>query len=129
VIAGAALAAAYRLDKGPRDGLRLMLLDEVFEKMSPQNVIATMQYFEALGLQLLMAGPPDRIGLVTPYLTRYHDMSRDVENAVVTVEGHSVSEAARQLMRSDLPEFNPQLVIDEMQNSGVVPREFADSAG
>lgn len=126
VIAGAALAAAYRLDKGPRDGLRLMLLDEAFEKMSIQNVVATMQYFEALGLQIVMAGPPDRIGLVSAYLTRYYDMARDVENAVVTVEGHSVSEAVRLLMRADLPEFNPDLVLEEMQNNSAVPRQLAE---
>jgi hypothetical protein len=39
----AALASAYRLDHGNTDGLRLMLLDEAFNKMDMGNIVATMR--------------------------------------------------------------------------------------
>ena len=114
VIAGAALASAYRLDRGHRDGLRLMLLDEAFNKMDMTNIIATMRYLEELGLQVLMASPGENLGTLTAFLHRYYDILRDPENNTVMFEGHSVSEGIRALFRADLPEFNPELVTQEV---------------
>jgi hypothetical protein len=110
VIAGAALASAYRLDRGNRDGLRLMLLDEAFNKMDMTNIIATMRYLEELGLQVFMASPGENLGTLTAFLHRYYDILRDAENNTVMFEGHSVSEDIRSLFKADLPEFNPGLV-------------------
>lgn len=114
VIAGAALASAYRLDKGNNDGLRLMLLDEAFNRMDPTNTIATMRYLEDLGLQVFMASPGENLGVLTAFLNRYYDILRDVDNNAVMVEGHDVSAEARALFREDLPEFNPALVEEEL---------------
>lgn len=114
VIAGAALASAYRLDRGHRDGLRLMLLDEAFNKMDMTNIIATMRYLEELGLQVLMASPGENLGTLTAFMHRYYDILRDPENNTVVFEGHSVSESIRALFRADLPEFNPELVKQEL---------------
>lgn len=74
VIAGAALASAYRLDRGNKDGLRLMLLDEAFNKMDPTNIIATMRYLEELGLQVFMASPGENLGILTAFLHRYYSI-------------------------------------------------------
>lgn len=114
VIAGAALASAYRLDRGNRDGLRLMLLDEAFNKMDMINIIATMRYLEELGLQVFMASPGENLGTLTAFLHRYYDILRDAENNTVMFEGHSVSEDIRSLFKADLPEFNPRLVEREV---------------
>lgn len=115
VIAGAALASAYRLDRGHRDGLRLMLLDEAFNKMDMTNIIATMRYLEELGLQVFMASPGENLGTLTAFLHRYYDILRDPENNTVMFEGHSVSNEVRALFKADLPEFNPGLVDQEVQ--------------
>ncbi len=114
VIAGAALASAYRLDRGHRDGLRLMLLDEAFNKMDMTNIIATMRYLEELGLQVFMASPGENLGTLTAFLHRYYDILRDAENNTVMFEGHSVSNEVRALFKADLPEFNPGLIEQEM---------------
>lgn len=114
VIAGAALASAYRLDSGHKDGLRLMLLDEAFNKMDPTNIIATMRYLEELGLQVFMASPGENLGILTAFLHRYYDILRDVDNNAVMVEGREVLPETRALFRSDLPEFNPSLVDQEL---------------
>lgn len=114
VIAGAALASAYRIDRGHKDGLRLMLLDEAFNKMDPTNIIATMRYLEALGLQVFMASPGENLGILTAFLHRYYDILRDVDNNAVMIEGREVLEETRALFRSDLPEFNPGLVEQEL---------------
>ncbi len=47
---------------GKKDGLRLMLLDEAFNKMDMTNIIATMRYLEELGLQVFMASPGENLG-------------------------------------------------------------------
>jgi len=114
VIAGAALASAYRLDSGNSDGLRLILLDEAFNKMDTANIVATMRYLEQLGLQIFMASPGDNLGTLTAFLHRYYDILRDVENSAMLIQGHDVSEIDREMFRSDLAEFNEELVAQEL---------------
>lgn len=114
VIAGAALASAYRLDRGGKDGLRLMLLDEAFNKMDMTNIIATMRYLEELGLQVFMASPGENLGTLTAFLHRYYDILRDADNNAIMLEGHDVSAQVRTQFREDLPEFNPALVEEEV---------------
>jgi DNA repair exonuclease SbcCD ATPase subunit len=114
VIAGAALASAYRLDSGHTDGIRLILLDEAFNKMDTGNIVATMRYLEQLGLQIFMASPGDNLGTLTAFLHRYYDILRDAENNAIMIQGHDVSELDRELFRSDLAEFNEELVAQEL---------------
>lgn len=115
VIAGAALASAYRLDKGGGDGMRLILLDEAFNKMDLNNIVATMRYLEELGLQVFMASPGENQGILTAFLHRYYEILRDPENQVVYMGGHEVTEATRLMFREDLPEWNEQLLEQEVE--------------
>lgn len=115
VIAGAALASAYRLDEGHRDGMGLILLDEAFNKMDITNITATMRYLEDLGLQVVLASPGENLGTLMAYLHRYYDILRDPIGNAVCLEGHSVSEEARMMYREDLPEFNPELIEAELR--------------
>ena len=71
VIAGAALSSAYRMDENNQDGLRLILLDEAFDKMDASNIVATMRYLEKLGLQVLLASPGENLPTLTAFLHRY----------------------------------------------------------
>jgi hypothetical protein len=125
VIAGAALASAYRLDHGNADGLRLMLLDEAFNKMDMGNIVATMRYLEQLGLQILMASPGENLGTLTANLHRYYDILRDPDNNTIMIEGHDVTQQTRDLFQADLPEFNPDLVTQEMALLQAVPMASA----
>jgi len=115
VIAGAALSAAYNISNSTQKGIRLILLDEAFNKMDEINIIATMRYLEDLGLQILMASPGEYQGILTPFLYRYYDISRDSENNSVILEGHTVSSTIRNTFREDLAEFNPSLITKEMK--------------
>ncbi len=114
VIAGAALASAYRLNRGDDSGLRLLVIDEAFIKMDPGNIVATMRYFEELGLQVLMASTGDALGSLTAFLDRYYDILRDAENNEILLDGHDVSAETRAQFRADLPEFHPELLIAEI---------------
>lgn len=115
VIAGAALASAYRLDEGHRDGMGLILLDEAFNKMDITNIIATMRYLEDLGLQVVMASPGENLGILMSYLHQYYEIARDPIGNAVELTGHFVSEETRIEYREDLPEFNPELIEMELR--------------
>jgi energy-coupling factor transporter ATP-binding protein EcfA2 len=114
VIAGAALASAYKLDAGNTDGIRLILLDEAFNKMDAGNILATMRYMEAIGLQVFLASPGENQGTLTAFLHRYYDIVRDAETSTALISGHDVSEETREMFRGDFPEFNDTLLAEEL---------------
>jgi len=114
VIAGAALASAYKLDAGNTDGIRLILLDEAFNKMDAGNILATMRYMEAIGLQVFLASPGENQGTLTAFLHRYYDIVRDAETSTALITGHDVSEETREMFRGDFPEFNDTLLPEEL---------------
>ncbi|MBI1283378.1 MAG: AAA family ATPase [Thiobacillus sp.] len=114
VIAGAALASAYRLDHGNRDGIRLMLLDEAFNKMDPTNITATMRYLQDLGLQMFMASPGENLGVLTAFLHRYYDIAKDPVRNVILINGHDVTEETREMFMSDDLDAHPELIEQEV---------------
>lgn len=115
VIAGAALAAAYRHQAGkPNDGAALMLLDEAFYGMDSQNSYATAQFLHNLGLQLIMAGPEADQGKLAPMTNSLYELIR--YGADVFCEPTHFTEQMRQLMTSDMPMLHPQL-IDEAEKA------------
>ncbi|MBP6559565.1 MAG: hypothetical protein KA212_04650, partial [Burkholderiaceae bacterium] len=114
VIAGAALSSAYRMEENNQDGLRLMLLDEAFDKMDPSNIVATMRYLEKLGLQVLLASPGENLPTLTAFLHRYFEIMKDETRHVIQVEEHKVSEAMREQFREDMWEYHPELLEAEL---------------
>lgn len=115
VIAGAGLWSAYRMDQGLKDGPRLILLDEAFDKMDASNIVATMKYLQELGLQVLMASPGENLGTLTAFLHRYFEIQKDPVRHTIQVEEFKVSEAMRQQFREDLWEFHPELLEQELE--------------
>lgn len=116
VIAGAAISSAYRLERGDPSGMRLLVIDEAFIKMDLRNIVATMRYFEELGLQVFMASTGDALGTLNAFLDRYYDIMRDADSNIVLLEGRDVPQATRDAFRADLPEFNPALLEMEIAN-------------
>lgn len=122
VIAGAAMASAYKLDRNSRDGIRLILLDEAFNKMDPTNITATMRYLEDLGLQVFMASPGENQGVLNAFMHRYYDIIRDTDRNVVFVEGHDITQDMRDMFMSDDPDVHPELVereVNRMRTEGM----------
>jgi energy-coupling factor transporter ATP-binding protein EcfA2 len=109
VIAGAALATAYRIKQGEKHrGAGVMILDEAFYGMDAQNTFVTAEFLKSLGLQLVMAGPDSDVGKLLPVLDSYYDLTRHGPD--VFVEQVIVKEPAKALLQSDIPERNPALV-------------------
>ena len=120
MIAGAALASAYHLSSNNQDGLALIALDEAFNKMDASNIISTMQYFNDLGLQVMMASPGENLGFLNAFLHGYFNILREADTNMVLLTHHEVTEKARQMFQEDLLEFHPELLdqkLAEMQSS------------
>lgn len=113
VIFGAALAAAYGKGRGGQSGGGVMLLDEAFEKMDAQNVRATADYLNALGLQLVMAGPEADQAKMSSFLNIYYDMAR-YGSRTVQLTKNLVLDEARELLQSDNYLLHPELVEQTM---------------
>lgn len=109
VIAGAALATAYRIKPGERkSGAGLMILDEAFYGMDAQNSYVTANFLKSLGLQLMMAGPDSDVGKLTPLMDNYYDLARYGYD--VFAEHVVIKEAAHELFVSDIPMLHPELI-------------------
>ena len=113
LIFGAALAACYGKSKDSLSGGGIMLLDEAFEKMDPQNIRSTVQFLNALGLQLILAGPESDQGKLGAFLSIYYDMSR-FGGRNVFMKKNVVHDAARELLQSDNYLLNPELLQQEI---------------
>jgi len=113
VIFGAALAAAYGKVRGGMNGSGIMLLDEAFEKMDAQNVRATADYLNALGLQLVMAGPEADQAKMSSFLHVYYDMAR-YGSRTIQLTRNVVLDEARELLQSDNYLLHPELLEQTM---------------
>lgn len=109
VIAGAALSHAYRLDsKTKKRAAALMILDEAFNKMDPQNSYSAARFLDSLGLQLIMTAPDDSMGKLMPFCDRIFEMTRNGMD--VFYEVAYVKEPGRVLMRTDMVQEHPELL-------------------
>lgn len=113
VIFGAALAAAYGKARGVQTPGGIIMLDEAFEKMDAQNVRATAEYLNALGLQLIMAGPETDQPKMSSFLNVYYDMARFGSRSVQMTK-NVVMDEARELLQSDNFLLHPELLDREM---------------
>jgi hypothetical protein len=109
VIFGAALAAAFGKPAGTPGCGGLMMLDEAFEKMDPQNVRATAEYLNALGLQMIIAGPESDQAKMSSFLDVYWDMARFGSRRIQLFR-NEVKPVARELLASDIPSLHPELI-------------------
>lgn len=114
VIAGAALAAAYRQEGGKQSsGAGLMLLDEAFNGMDLQNSLATARFLESIGLQLIMAAPEADYSKLAPCLQGAYEINRFDLN--IYVDRTLYKPEAHRLLTSDMPSEHPDLVAQMVQ--------------
>ena len=121
VIFGAALAAAFGKPPGTPGCGGLIMLDEAFEKMDAQNVRATAEYLNALGLQMVIAGPESDQAKMSSFLDVYWDMARFGSKRIQLFR-NEVKPAARELLASDIVALHPELMEEALA-------EVAEPAG
>lgn len=63
-----AIAASFYQLYRYGNSVRLMLLDEAFDKMDDERIQSMLEFFNGLGLQVIMATPPAKIDVITEHV-------------------------------------------------------------
>jgi uncharacterized protein YPO0396 len=109
VAIGAALAAAYRIEReengGFRGGMGIAAFDEAFSKLDLQNTVSALGFLDELGLQVLLAAPDEKYGQIAEHVDTIVNVYRD--GPVVHIDTEYIKPAARQVLASDNPAVRP----------------------
>ncbi len=109
VAIGAALAAAYRIERdeqgGFLGGLALAVFDEAFSKLDLQNTVSALGFLDELGLQVLLAAPDEKYGQIAEHVDTIVSVYRDGGNVYIDTE--YIKPAARRALAADNPAQRP----------------------
>jgi len=105
VAIGAALAAAYRIERDEtgalRGGMALAIFDEAFSKLDVQNSASALGFLDGLGLQVLLAAPDEKYGQIAEHVDSIVNVYRD--GGDVHIDTERIKPAARQALAADNP--------------------------
>lgn len=106
VAIGAALAAAYRIERDPtsgqlRGGMVLALFDEAFSKLDVQNSASALGFLDSLGLQVLLAAPDEKYGQIAEHVDSIINVYRD--GGDVHIDTELIKPEARRALSADNP--------------------------
>ena len=125
VVLGASFLSAFKLqktgDKLVTGGAALAIFDEAMSKMDGVNTAAALRFLQALGLQIILAAPPDASIKISPYVDKTVTVIRS--GNVVALDQHIPSSEAIELLESDNPEIHPELSEKYLE---AVKKEYAD---
>ena len=109
VAIGAALAAAYRIERDPqgghRGGMGLAVFDEAFSKLDLQNTVSALGFLDELGLQVLLAAPDEKYGQIAEHVDTIINVYRD--GGDVFIDAEYIKPAAQQALAADNPTQTP----------------------
>ena len=78
-----AIAASFYQLYRYGNSVRLMLLDEAFDKMDDERIASMMEFFNGLGLQVIMATPPAKIEVIGEKVDTVLTAIRVGQNSIV----------------------------------------------
>lgn len=114
VAIGAALAATYRLQRQPdgsiRGGMALAVFDEAFSKLDVQNTVNALEFLNDLGLQVVLAAPDEKYGLMAEQVDTIVNVHRS--GGAVYIDADFPKPALRQLLSADNPVKQPDEPVD-----------------
>ncbi|MEW8488607.1 MAG: SbcC/MukB-like Walker B domain-containing protein [Candidatus Thiodiazotropha endolucinida] len=110
VAIGAALAAAYRIERddigGFRGGMGIAAFDEAFSKLDLQNTVSALGFLDELGLQVLLAAPDEKYGQIAENVDTIVNVYRD--GATVHIDTEYIKPEAREKLSLDNPVLRPE---------------------
>jgi len=104
VALGASFMTAYRIQKNKEQligGVGLALFDEAFSKMDGNNAQTALSFFKDIGLQVILAAPPDSEVKVGPFVDATYTILRS--GGQVYLDYKKFTPAGKALLRSDEP--------------------------
>ena len=109
VAIGAALAAAYRIERRQdgtlRGGIALAVFDEAFSKLDLQNTVSALGFLGELGLQVILAAPDEKYGQIAENVDTIVNVYRD--GGSVYIDTEYIKPEARRALRADNPVLRP----------------------
>ena len=110
VAIGAALAAAYRIERrqdgGLRGGIALAVFDEAFSKLDLQNTVSALGFLGELGLQVILAAPDEKYGQIAENVDTIVNVYRD--GGSVYIDTEYIKPVARRALAADNPVLRPE---------------------
>lgn len=107
-----ALAASfmnvYRINGYSARGASLVLLDEAFNNMDGGNASAAVAFLKEIGLQLLIAAPPEVTLKIGKEMDQIYTICRDDRDVVI--DHTQIFEAGQALIDQHNPVYHPELV-------------------
>lgn len=119
VALGAAFMSAYKVRKiGNRifGGAAIAIFDEAFSKMDGNNAKAALNFFRDIGLQVILAAPPESEIKVGPYVDKSLSIIRPGDSIYLDYKRYHPK--GRESLESDNPHINESIVsnfIDEVK--------------
>ena len=111
VALGASFMNAYKLHKygnqGVSGGAAIAIFDEAMSKMDGKNTASALKFFKSLGLQIILAAPPEASIKISPYVDKTVTVIR--AGTTVFLDEHDPSPEAIALLDSDNPMVHPDL--------------------
>lgn len=109
VAIGAALAAAYRIERDEngqlRGGMGIAAFDEAFSKLDLQNTVSALGFLDELGLQVLLAAPDEKYGQIAENVDTIVNVYRD--GPVVHIDAEYIKPETRKILAADNPVLRP----------------------
>ncbi len=116
VALGAAFMSAYKVRKvGDRifGGVAIAIFDEAFSKMDGNNAKAALQFFRDIGLQVILAAPPESEIKVGPYVDKSLSIIRPGDS--IYLDYKTYHSKGRETLESDNPHINKDIVDDYIE--------------
>ena len=111
VALAASFVNAYKLTRygsqGMAGGAALALFDEAMSKMDGVNTSAALRFFSSLGLQIIMAAPPETAVKVGTNISTTMRVTRNA--GTVFIDESDASSKAKKLLESDDPRIHPEV--------------------
>ncbi|EPS8933939.1 SbcC/MukB-like Walker B domain-containing protein [Vibrio cholerae] len=111
VALGAAFMTAFKIRISGKEafgGAAIAIFDEAFSKIDGSNSKAALQFFEDIGLQVILAAPPESEAKIGPYVEESYNVIRSAD--AMYLDPKRYKDAARKILQSDDPSINPHLV-------------------
>ena len=111
VALGASFMTAYKIHKfgdQVKGGAAIAVFDEAFSKMDGNNAKAALSFFREIGLQVIIAAPPESEIKTGPYVDKTYTILRNGDQ--VYIDHHTYKDDGKKLLESDDHNINPEIL-------------------
>lgn len=124
VALGASFMTTYKIRMAggqAMGGAALAVFDEAFSKIDGSNAKAALKFFSEIGLQVILAAPPESEIKIGPFVDKTYNVIRSGD--AIHLDHKQYSDKGKYLLRSDDPHENSEIVEKKVND---ISSEFYD---